>query len=53
MDRGGWWATVHGVAKELDITTKQQQKVYKETDKFVDMPIPTNDSQPTNEYLQL
>ena len=20
MDRGAWWATVHGVAKELDIT---------------------------------
>ena len=20
MDRGGWWATVHGVAKELDMT---------------------------------
>jgi len=20
MDRGGWWATVHGVAKELDTT---------------------------------
>ena len=23
MDRGAWWATVHGVAKELD-PTKQQ-----------------------------
>ena len=22
MDRGGWQATVHGVAKELDKTTK-------------------------------
>ena len=20
MDRGAWWATVHGVAKELDMT---------------------------------
>ena len=20
MDRGTWWATVHGVAKELDVT---------------------------------
>ena len=20
MDRGGWWAAVHGVAKELDMT---------------------------------
>ena len=20
MDRGAWWATVHGVAKELDVT---------------------------------
>ena len=20
MDRGSWWATVHGVAKELDMT---------------------------------
>ena len=29
MDRGAWWATVHGVAKELDITlaTKQQQQL--------------------------
>ena len=27
MDRGAWWATVRGVAKELDTTlvTKQQQ----------------------------
>ena len=27
MDRGAWWATVYGVAKELDTTlaTKQQQ----------------------------
>ena len=24
VDRGAWWATVHGVAKESD-TTKQQQ----------------------------
>ena len=20
MDRGAWWATIHGVAKELDMT---------------------------------
>ena len=24
MDRGVWWATVHGVTKESDLTTKQQ-----------------------------
>ena len=24
MDRGAWWATVHGVSKELDIATQQQ-----------------------------
>ena len=23
-DRGAWWATGHGVAKELDTTTEQQ-----------------------------
>ena len=30
MDRGAWWATVHGVAKELDMTKqlKQQGKCY-------------------------
>ena len=22
MDRGAWWATVHGVAKELDMTSQ-------------------------------
>ena len=28
MDRGGWWAAVHGVAKEAghDIVTKEQQQ---------------------------
>ena len=26
MDRGDWRATVHGVAKELDMTERQQQK---------------------------
>ena len=27
MDRGAWWATVHGVTEELDMTsTKQQQQ---------------------------
>ena len=25
MDRGAWQATIHGVAKESDTTTKQQQ----------------------------
>ena len=22
MDRGAWWATVHGIAKELDMTER-------------------------------
>ena len=22
MDRGAWWATVHGVSKELDVTKR-------------------------------
>ena len=26
MDRGAWWATVHGVTKELDMTKQQQQQ---------------------------
>ena len=26
MDRGAWWATVHAVTKESDLTTKQQQQ---------------------------
>ena len=25
MDRGAWWATVHGVAKESDTTVTKQQ----------------------------
>ena len=25
MDRGAWWVTIHEVAKELNIATKQQQ----------------------------
>ena len=25
MDRGAWWATDHGVAKELNMTEQQQQ----------------------------
>ena len=25
MERGAWWATVHGVAKESDMTTTQQK----------------------------
>ena len=32
MDRGAWWATVPGVAKESD-TTEQQQKNNKKADK--------------------
>ena len=30
MDGGGWWATVHGVAKEAgpDLVTKEQQQQY-------------------------
>ena len=30
MDGGGWWATVHGVAKESgpDLVTKEQQQQY-------------------------
>ena len=26
MDTGAWWATVHGVTKESDMTTKQRQQ---------------------------
>ena len=25
-DRGAWWATVHGVSKDLGIVTQQQQR---------------------------
>ena len=25
MDRGAWWATVHGVTEELDMTSTKQQ----------------------------
>ena len=28
MDRGAWQATGHGVAKESDLATKQQQQQY-------------------------
>ena len=28
MDRGAWQATVHGVKKELDLVTEQQQKTF-------------------------
>ena len=28
MDRGAWWATVHGVAKESDTTLTKQQQTY-------------------------
>ena len=27
MDRGAWWATVHGVAKELDLSTCTLDKI--------------------------
>ena len=30
MDRGDWRATVHGVSKELDLVTEQQQHAYSE-----------------------
>jgi len=26
MDRGAWWATVHGVTKELDMTKQPKQQ---------------------------
>ena len=29
MDRGGWQAAVHGVTKESDLATKQQQTIKK------------------------
>ena len=25
MDKGAWWATVHGVTQESDMTKQQQQ----------------------------
>ena len=27
MDRGAWWATVHGVTKELDVTERLSTKM--------------------------
>ena len=27
MDRGAWWATVHGVAVRHDLATKQQEQL--------------------------
>ena len=27
MDRGAWWATVHGVTKELDMTTQAEYSI--------------------------
>ena len=27
MDRGAWWATVHGVAKELDMTEQLNNNI--------------------------
>ena len=31
MDRGVWWATVRGVTKESDTTTKQEQHGHRVT----------------------
>ena len=28
IDRGAWWATLHGVAKRQELVTKQQQVLY-------------------------
>ena len=28
MDRGAWWATVHGVEKELDMTKQAHKKLH-------------------------
>ena len=28
LDRGAWWATVHGVAKELDTTEELHGNIY-------------------------
>ena len=28
MDRGAWWAPVHGIVKELDMTATKQQQLY-------------------------
>jgi len=30
MDRGAWWATVHGVARESDTTEHTYTHMYKE-----------------------
>ena len=27
MDRGGWWATVHGVSKSHSLATQQRQQI--------------------------
>ena len=27
MDRGAWWATIHGVTKELDITEQLNNSI--------------------------
>ena len=31
MDRGAWWATVHGVAEELDVIYKLKQQYMNDT----------------------
>ena len=38
MDRGAWWATVHGVAKDLG--TKQQQTVENQGLQAKGIPLP-------------
>ena len=35
MDRGAWWATVHGVAKELDVTARMHYVLYSKALVFI------------------
>ena len=34
MDRGAWWATIHGVAKELDTTGRLNNNCLKNKSEF-------------------
>ena len=34
MDRGAWWATIHGVTKELDLTERLIHKPLETTTTF-------------------
>ena len=34
MDRGAWWATIHGVAKELDTTGRLNNNCLKKKSEF-------------------